>query len=159
MISLLRQYLLLILAMTLLVVPLAGCQSSDSADGMNHQFEMASLKDMPAMVHQAPVRVQEAYRFAVANPDILQQIPCYCGCGRMGHTSDYACYVAGQAEDGALIFEAHALGCSICVDITQDTMRMLDEGKGVDEILAYVDSTYSRFGPPTQADVSALPSE
>jgi len=35
------------------------------------------------------------------------------------------------------------------VDITRDVMRMLDEGKAIEEIRAYVDKTYSRFGPST----------
>ena len=39
--------------------------------------------------------VREAYTFAVAHPEVLTQIPCYCGCGAIGHTSNYACYVSG----------------------------------------------------------------
>jgi hypothetical protein len=33
------------------------------------------------------------------------------------------------------------------VDITQDAMRLLDEGKSVPEIKAYVDQTYAKYGP------------
>ena len=98
-------------------------------------------------MQQAPRTVREAYQFAVANPEVLKQLPCYCGCGGMGHTSNYACYVAGEEADGSLKFDGHALGCSICVDITQDAMRMLEDGQSVPEIRAYVDQTYSRFGP------------
>ncbi|NIT40909.1 MAG: hypothetical protein GTN46_05160, partial [Gammaproteobacteria bacterium] len=54
---------------------------------------------------------------------------------------------AGEDENGELTFDNHALGCSICVDITQDAMRMLDEGNSIAEIREYVDLTYSRFGP------------
>jgi hypothetical protein len=39
------------------------------------------------------------------------------------------------------------MGCSICVDITVDAMRMLDEGKSMPEIRTFVDQTYSAFGP------------
>lgn len=108
---------------------------------------MAALAQMPADAQAAPVAVQEAYQFAVANPDLLQRLPCYCGCGKMGHTSNYACYVAGVDPDGAITFDLHALGCSICVDITQDAMRLLDAGKSPGEIRAYVDSTYAKYGP------------
>ncbi len=108
---------------------------------------MASLKDMPADVQSAPVEVREAYQFAVANPDILMQIPCYCGCGAIGHKSNYDCYVSDVNADGTLAYDSHALGCSICVDITQDTMRLLREGKAVNEIRNYVDSTYAQYGP------------
>jgi hypothetical protein len=33
------------------------------------------------------------------------------------------------------------------VDITQDVMRLSKEGKGVQEIRAYVDAAYARYGP------------
>jgi hypothetical protein len=33
------------------------------------------------------------------------------------------------------------------VDITQDTMRLLKDGKTVPEIKAYVDQTYAKYGP------------
>jgi hypothetical protein len=105
------------------------------------------MEQMPAEAQSAPVSVQQAYQFAVANPDVLQHIPCYCGCGKMGHTSNYACYVAGTEANGAVKFDSHALGCSICVDITQDTMRLLRQGQSVQEIRTYVDNAYSRYGP------------
>jgi hypothetical protein len=124
----------------------AGCTGASNQPGSN-DLSMAPMADMPAEVQAAPVSVQEAYRFAAANSEILSHIPCYCGCGAMGHTSNYACYVSGKNEDGSLAFDTHALGCSICVDITQDSMRLLKEGKSVAEILAYVDQTYSQYGP------------
>jgi hypothetical protein len=109
---------------------------------------MASMDNMPVDVQSAPVTVQQAYQFAVANPDLLQQLPCYCGCGPIGHTSNYACYVAEQNSDGtAKTFDNHALGCSICVDITQDAMRLLKDGKSVPEIRTYVDQSYAKYGP------------
>ena len=37
----------------------------------------------------------------------------------------------------------------MCINITRDVMRMLDQGKSLKEIRAYVDQTYGRFGPPT----------
>ena len=123
----------------------AGCTTSSSGD--SHELPMAPLSDMPADVQAAPVVVQQAYQFAGANPDVMQQIPCYCGCGEMGHTSSYACYIAGTSADGKITYDNHALGCSICVDITQDTMRLLKQGRSVQEIRAYVDSTYAKYGP------------
>ena len=140
----------LTLATILIVsVGLAGCSAAGKAGAENHDYAIAPLTDMPAEVKQAPVAVQEAYQFAIANPEILKQIPCYCGCGAMGHTSNYACYVANISEDGEVEYDNHALGCSICVDISQDTMLLLDQGKDVSEIFAFVDNAYARFGPPT----------
>jgi hypothetical protein len=107
---------------------------------------MASMEGMPVEVKAAPVTVQQAYQFAAANPDVMKHIPCYCGCGAMGHTSNYSCYVSDVDSNGNVSYDTHALGCSICVDITQDTMRMLKQGKTVPEIKAFVDQTYSQYG-------------
>ncbi len=102
---------------------------------------------MPDMIQSAPATVREAYVFAAAHPQLMQNIPCYCGCGSIGHTSNYACYIAGQDEKGALIYDEHALGCSICVDITQDAMRLVNQGREVADIRAEIDRTYSQYGP------------
>lgn len=50
--------------------------------------------------------------------------------GAMGRTSNYACYVTDDS-DREIVYDEHALGYSICVDIAQDTMWLLDEGKSV----------------------------
>lgn len=121
--------------------------SSSSTSKQSHPYEMASMSEMPMEVQSAPQVVQAAYQFAAANPEVLTELPCYCGCGGMGHTSNYSCYVAGENADGSLIYDNHALGCSICVDITQDAMRMLDEGQPLTAIRSYIDQTYAAFGP------------
>jgi len=122
----------------------AGCSGSQAE---NSSLKMASLAEMPAEVQRAPVTVQQAYQFAVANPEVLTQIPCYCGCGPIGHNSNYACYVADASAGGSLEFDNHALGCSICVDITQDTMRLMKNGSSVEEIRVYIDDNYAQYGP------------
>jgi hypothetical protein len=126
----------------LLLAFLPACSAGQTSQSLN----MASMSWMPAEVQSAPVSVQKAYQFAIANPDVLKQIPCYCGCGNIGHTSNYSCYVTGVDAKGAITYDNHALGCSLCVDITQDTMRMLKDGKSPGEIKAVIDSTYSKYG-------------
>ena len=92
--------------------------------------------------------MQQAYQFAAANPDVLSQIPCYCGCGNMGHTSNYSCYVQTVDDKGAVQYDTHALGCSICVDITQDTIRLLKQGKTVAEIKTLSIRLIPNLAPP-----------
>lgn len=134
---------LLIGLVALSVLPACSTQSNSEDIHLN----MASMDHMPAEVQSAPVNVQEAYQFNVANPEIMKNIPCYCGCGNIGHTSNYDCYVSEVDSQGNISFDNHALGCSICVDITQDVMRMLREGKSPQEARTYVDATYSKYGP------------
>ena len=132
----------------LLLVTFAGLIAvSCSAQKSGQSYQLAALKELPDEVQSAPVSVQQAYQFAITNPDVLKAISCYCGCGGMGHTSNYSCYVAEEKSGGDLVFDGHALGCSICVDITQDTMQMLDQGKSLSEIRGEINTIYSAFGP------------
>lgn len=133
----------LLTLLALLSTTITACSTSTSDDA---HLAMMPLEQMPAEVQSAPQAVREAYQFAAANPDVMKQIPCYCGCGDIGHTSNYACYVSHVDERGVITFDNHALGCSICVDITRDTMRLLKEGKSVPEIRAYIDATYGKYG-------------
>ncbi len=123
-----------------------GC---DSAPGEKEiDLELAPISVLPDAVRRAPVRVRDAYRFAVANTELLRQVACYCGCGSMGHVSDAACFLRLDSTEGGPVFESHALGCSICVDVAQDFMRLMRQGNDLEQIQDYIDRTYSRYGPP-----------
>ena len=90
----------------LLLLVASGCGSGNENA---REVTLAPLTQMPAFVQEAPTNVQEAYRFAVANPDLLQQMPCYCGCGSVGHISNIDCYVKSFNADGSVAeFENHA---------------------------------------------------
>jgi hypothetical protein len=73
------------------------------------EIRLAPVSQLSDRVLAAPPVVQEAYRFAIANPDILSQIPCYCGCGNMGHESDLDCFVEEFNPDATVaVFGYHA---------------------------------------------------
>lgn len=143
MISKTRKLLFLSIIVVLLSTVISACSTSKSSDV---HIYMLPMDQMPEEVQSAPVTVQTAYQFAAANPDMMKNIPCYCGCGDIGHTSNYDCYVSDVDAQAKIAFDNHALGCSICVDITQDVMRMLREGKSPQDARTYVDTTYSKFG-------------
>lgn len=139
-----HKFIFLLIVMSLVGVAVSACSTSSSSEV---HLVMAPMDQMPMDVQSAPVAVQEAYQFNIANPGIMQDIPCYCGCGDIGHTSNYDCYASDVDANGSITFDNHALGCSICVDITQDVMRMLRDGKSPQDARAYIDTTYSKYGP------------
>ena len=132
------------LLLAIVLVPLVATACAPS-----HDMTMAPASMLPDYVRTDSARVQEAYRFAAANQDELAHYPCYCGCGAMGHTSNLSCYVSEIGPDGSIVFDDHAAGCGICVDITQDVMRLKREGQSPGEIRTYIDATYGPFGPST----------
>ncbi len=98
-------FLLLALGLTLVLV---ACGGDDGAS--DREIKLAPLSDMPPEIQRAPTTVQEAYRFAVANPDLVSQFPCYCGCVNVGHMNNLDCYIREVRADGAIIFDNHAFG-------------------------------------------------
>ncbi len=97
------QMLLVLLTLGLLFIFVGGCGSGRVR---LKELPMAPLAEMPDYVQSAPREVQEAYRFAVANPELLKEIPCYCGCNTLGHTSNLDCYV--DSLGNVIAFENHA---------------------------------------------------
>lgn len=143
-----KRYLIGFIAVLLIVSTAAtGCAAGAKGESSNaaaHSVAMIDAESMPLLVRAAPSSVTDAYRFAAANPDMLQKIPCYCGCGGMGHESNYSCFWQSEGK-----LSAHALGCGICVDIAQDTMRGLEQGRTLQDIRQQIDNDYGRFGPST----------
>jgi hypothetical protein len=64
----------------------------------------------PMQYVRAPASVREAYSWAVAHEPTLSFIPCYCGCGADGHTSNYSCYVQSALGGGQVILDTHGFG-------------------------------------------------
>jgi hypothetical protein len=93
-----------ILVLALLAV--VACQRG----GGSAELAMAPESALPEFVRSAPPQVREAYRFAIANRELLAAIPCYCGCGAMGHRSNRDCYIKSVRADGSIEFENHAFG-------------------------------------------------
>ena len=91
----------------------------------------------------------EAYRYAAANPQTLAYIPCFCGCSHHGDANNLQCYIDGMKADGSVKYDPHAASCGLCVAITSDVMRLLDQGKSLRETRSYIDATYGQYGPST----------
>jgi len=143
--------LFIIIGLLLLTSFLSACSSKASNE--SNIIKLAPLTSLPVEMQNAPVVVQESYQFAIAYPDSLKNVPCYCGCGEVGHTSNYDCYIKVIKPTGEIIFDQHALGCSICVDISQDVMKMTENGKSPADIRTAIDLTYSQYGPSNMPPV------
>src|SRR3990170_4566371 len=82
------------------------------------------------------------YEFARANPEVYQQIPCFCGCQEMlGHRDLEQCFVT---PDGA--WESHASGCQVCIEESQMLMKMMGRGMEPDMMR---DRIVAEFGGPS----------
>jgi hypothetical protein len=85
---------------------IAGCRGFEAAE---HRYKLAPESVLPTDIRSAPAEVREAYRFAILNRETLRYIPCYCGCGSEGHTSNASCYVKDTSTPDKLIFDRMSL--------------------------------------------------
>lgn len=95
--------------------------------------------------------VHQVYEFAARHPEVLQYVPCYCGCERVGHNGNHDCFVKSRAASGRVTeFDSHGIGCTICIDVARDAMIMFNSGQKPAAIRAAIDKKYgSRFPSST----------
>ena len=84
----------------------SGCRTFEAAE---HHYKLAPENILPPDIAKAPTEVREAYRFAIANRDTLKYIPCYCGCGSEGHTSNASCYFKDSSTPAHPVFDRMSL--------------------------------------------------
>lgn len=111
------------------------------------QVEVAAAGQLPSFLAGTSAYTRSAYQFAITHQEELSHIPCYCGCGRMGHMSNLSCYLVRDERDrGRVAWNRHGRYCGMCLDITHDVMRLLAQGRSLAEIRAEIDRKYAPMG-------------
>ena len=142
----------LVLASALDLRPEAGRERAATRAPVAGENPVVAL---PQYVLAGSPETQEAYRFALEQPEALQYIPCYCGCGgHNGHRSIHDCFLKQLGPD-IVEFEEHGSGCGICVNIALDVKEQLAQGRSLSEIRSYVDGKYASIGPGTDTPLPA----
>ena len=108
----------------------------------------AAWNARPAFVN-VDARTQEAYAYALYYPKFVQWMPCYCGCGAMGHQSNLDCYLKKSIPGRPTEFEEHASFCEICVDTTLMLKTMIGQGKSLMAIRNAIDAQFGGNGHGT----------
>ena len=108
----------------------------------------ATWQARPDYVKALPPEGQAAYAFALARPDVLQWLPCYCGCAGIPHRNNLDCFFQRREVKSSFSYEEHASFCDICVKTANMASDMLLQGKTMVQIRAAVDSTYGGGAAP-----------
>jgi anti-sigma factor RsiW len=113
---------------------------------------------VPNMVPRAPEDIRAAYTFAAHRPDVLEYVPCFCGCETAGHSGNADCFVESRNADGTVReWDTHGMACTICIDVARQAMRLHTSGANVQDIRAAIEGEYARF--PSQTPTPTPPSE
>jgi len=95
----------------------------------------------------------KAYTYATEHPEVLEQIPCYCGCGQHGsiasggqpHKSVRDCYISDNGN-----YDDHASYCDTCVGIAMKAQSYFPNG------ILVPASPLAQSTPAQSTDLSAL---
>ncbi|SIT88832.1 PCYCGC motif-containing (lipo)protein [Edaphobacillus lindanitolerans] len=121
------------------------------------QEATASADELPSFLDDKPEDMRLIYQAAGAATDILQWMPCYCGCGdSAGHKSNLNCFISEVKEDGSVVWDDHGTRCLTCLEIAVDSVKMAKDGKSLKEIRETIDETYKEgFAEPTPTPMPA----
>jgi len=82
-------------------------------------------------------KTRAAYQVAKDIPEVLEQLPCFCGCmTSYGHKNNLFCFK-----------DQHGAGCDLCQNIALDARKMHDEGMSIAQIQDNIKAKYSRYQP------------
>jgi hypothetical protein len=99
----------------------------------------AAGQTLPPEIFLDP-KAREAYQVAKDIPDVLRELPCFCGCMRThGHKNNLFCFM-----------DEHGSACEICEDIAIDAKTMHNNGASVKEIQENIKSKYGQYAAPAQ---------
>ncbi|KEO82108.1 PCYCGC motif-containing (lipo)protein [Tumebacillus flagellatus] len=148
------------------IILLAGCSAAQTGSDKNavqlneHQHQVASgdiqeetksLTDLPTFLANANPKIVTAYKTAAANRDLVNQMPCYCGCGQSaGHMSNMSCFIHEVKPDGTVVWDDHGTRCDTCMNITLESAQLKQDGKSVLDIRNVIDTKYKEgYAKPT----------
>ena len=87
----------------------------------------------PAQFSHDP-KAQSAYQVAKDIPEVLEQLPCFCGCkDGLDHKNNLFCFK-----------DQHGAACDMCQSIALDARTMHEKGMATDQIRQNIIDRYSR---------------
>ena len=129
---------------------------SAAAESGDIQETTASITKLPSFLDKQDPQIAQAYQLVAAHHDLLQYIPCYCGCGSIGHTSNRSCFIKEVKQDGEIVWDDHGTRCTTCLNIAVESSKLEEAGKTPAEIRKIIDGKYKTgYGKPTPTPMPA----
>ncbi|MCX9012331.1 MAG: hypothetical protein OIN66_14575 [Candidatus Methanoperedens sp.] len=92
---------------------------------------------LPSYAYTNPMTLK-GYKYATEHPDVLEQIPCYCGCGgHSGHRFLRDCFINDDWT-----YDDHASFCDVCIGEAVKVQDYLASGKTLKDARALIDQEY-----------------
>jgi hypothetical protein len=117
-----------------------------SHTGADQLERTASPTIAPSFLKETDSSIQTIYLSVAKHQDLLEKMPCYCGCGESaGHTSNYDCFIADQTQSGETTWTTHGITCGTCLDIAAQSIVAYQQGTPIKQIRDDIDAIYSKM--------------
>ncbi|EKS7869101.1 hypothetical protein COD78_14790 [Bacillus cereus] len=115
------------------------------------QEKTKGVDTLPTFLDKLDPQMKDIYTVAGQNAELLDWIPCYCGCGEsVGHKNNKNCFIREIKKNGEVVWDSHATTCVNCLEIAVESASMKQKGKSTLEIRNYIDNKYKEgYGKPT----------
>lgn len=158
-----KRMFIMLVALTFLIV--TGCSQAESTQENsmlmageklhlpNGDFQEAtsSIEILPSFLDNQSDIVRGIYKLAAANADLLQWMPCYCGCSMSAdHQHNGNCFYKEIRDDGTIVWDDHGTRCNVCIEIAAYSIKLHEDGMSVKEIRNFIDEVYKEgYAEPT----------
>ena len=156
--KLLKTKVTVLLLVSLLVLAACGKADKGLSVGESEQISNGDLQEvtasaeiLPTFLDDKPEEMRLVYQVAGTATEIIEWMPCYCGCGESAeHGSNMNCFIDEIREDGSVVWDDHSTRCPVCLETAVQSVKMTQEGKSLLEIRTIIDETYNEgFAEPT----------
>jgi hypothetical protein len=105
-----------------------------AASSVPQDIDNTRINTLPPDIFQ-DAKAREAYQTAREIPEVLSELPCFCGCMTThGHKNNLFCFM-----------DEHGSACEICMDIALDAGTMHRNGASIDEIEGNIRAKYAQY--------------
>ncbi|PLT34956.1 PCYCGC motif-containing (lipo)protein [Bacillus sp. V5-8f] len=133
----------------------AGKETSSHKEEHQHHTSSGDIQEetktanvMPDFLNGKPEEMAAIYAAAPKYQELLEHIPCYCGCNdSAGHRDNYDCFIHENKNNGAVVWDDHGTKCGVCLITAAESINQLNEGKSIKEIREYIDNKYKEGYP------------
>ena len=118
--------------------------------------ERTSINELPSFLQEKHENITTVYKIAFDYADVLQWIPCYCGCGESaGHRSNLNCFVA-EIRDEQVLWDDHGTRCLVCMEIAVESAKLSKKENPLKKFGNHIDEKYQEgFSRPTPTEMPA----
>ncbi|HMM40399.1 MAG TPA: PCYCGC motif-containing (lipo)protein [Thermomicrobiales bacterium] len=103
----------------------------------------AAHRTLPAHIRAAGPMAEMAYQAAIDHPQVVESVPCLCGCiESLGHQSNLDCYIEQKEVGGVTVYSSHGLYCGVCQLITRDALDGAARGMTSSELQSMIVDRY-----------------